>query len=77
MGASAAAAVLWLGLAGAQAFHFPAGQGDACLEALLDEVVVQSLLVLRDGPRRVFLLFSHRGGIIGSCERVGYGHLRA
>jgi hypothetical protein len=32
---------------------------------VFDEVIVSRLFVLRDGPGRMFLLFSHRGGIIG------------
>ena len=60
-----------------QTFYFPAGQDQTSLEPMFDEVIVSRLFILRDGPCGVFLLFSHRGGIIGSCEQVGYGHLRA
>ncbi|MNI33506.1 hypothetical protein D3C73_874610 [compost metagenome] len=62
-----------LQLACPQTFYFPAGQDQTSLELVLDEVIVSRLFILRDGPCWVFLLFSHRGGIIGSCTRVGYG----
>ena len=70
-------AVDQLCLACTQTFYFPAGQDQTSLEPMFDEVIVSRFFILRDGPCRVFLLFSHRGGIIGSCEPVGYGHLRA
>ena len=62
-----------LQLARPQTFYFPAGQDQTSLEPMFDEVIVSRLFILRDGPCWVFLLFSHRGGIIGSCTRVGYG----
>jgi hypothetical protein len=40
---------------------------------VLDEIVVSRFLVLRDCSFRVFLLFGHRAGIIGSPSAVGYG----
>lgn len=60
-------------LARTQTFYFPAGQDQTSLETVFDEVIVTRLFILRDGPCWVFLLLSHRGGIIGSCTLVGYG----
>ncbi|MNM98727.1 hypothetical protein D3C81_1112650 [compost metagenome] len=60
-------------LAGTQTFYFPTGQDQSGLELVLDEVIVSRLFILRDGPCRMFRLFSHRGGIIGSRCVVGYG----
>lgn len=56
-------------LAGPQALYFPTGQDQPGLELVFDEVIVSRFLVLRDGPGRMFLLFSHRGGIIGNSMR--------
>jgi hypothetical protein len=39
---------------------------------VLDEIIVSRFFVLRDCPFRVFLLFGHRAGIIGSPRVVGY-----
>ena len=56
-------------LAGSQAFYFPTGQDQPGLELVFDEVIVSRFFVLRDGPGRMFLLFSHRAGIIGKTVR--------
>ena len=56
-------AVDQLGLAGAQAFHFPARQGDARLEALFDEIVVQSLLFCAMVPEGCFFCLAIGGAL--------------
>src|SRR5690606_21700652 len=53
-------------LAGAQAFHFPAGQGPAGLGLLFGEIVVERLFVQRDGARVLFLLLRHRARLMGT-----------
>ncbi|MNJ71268.1 hypothetical protein D3C77_677900 [compost metagenome] len=74
-------AVDQLGLAGTQAFNFPTGQGQAGLELLFDEIIVQRLFVLRDAALLLFLLLSHRariigtGGCAGDCPRSFSGVL--